>query len=310
MDALTAHGEASIRKGSSSFRTAARLFSAPMREDAWLLYAWCRRCDDEIDGQLSGATMEQIDPAERRRRLDRIEELTRAALAGAPMEDPDFAAFQRVALRHSLDPRWPLILLRGFGMDVDNRSYETIEDTLDYCFAVAGVVGVMMARIMGVQHTDALRRAQDLGLAFQLTNIARDIYEDARAGRIYLPRAWLLEAGVPADPVAVLDPANAEAVHGVAQRLLRYADDYYDSARRGLKDLPVRAALAVGAARDVYREIGRIVQRGGPLALATRARATQASRWRLLVRGCAVAAWSRGERCRGSPLRPPLWTKV
>ena len=88
-------------------------------------------------------------------------------------------------------------LLQGFEMDVEGRRYDTLEDTLDYAYHVAGVVGVMMARIMGVQDAPTLRRAQDLGLAFQLTNIARDVVEDARGGRVYLPGQWLDEAGVP-----------------------------------------------------------------------------------------------------------------
>jgi phytoene synthase len=310
MDELVTHGEASIRKGSSSFRAASRLFSPSMREDAWLLYAWCRRCDDDIDGQTSGFGTQHIDAGERRRRLDELTKLTRAALAGEPMSDPDFAAFQRVVFRHELDPRWPLTLLQGFAMDVEHRSYETLDDTLDYCFAVAGVVGVMMGRIMGVRDIEALRRAQDLGLAFQLTNIVRDIYEDARNGRVYLPNLWLREAGVQPCPEGVLDCANAGAIHAVALRLLRHADQYYDSARLGLQKLPARAALAVAAARDVYREIGRIVERGGPAALATRASSTHAARIRLMLRGCAVAAWSRPERLQSAPARPALWTKV
>ncbi|HEY9219366.1 MAG TPA: phytoene/squalene synthase family protein, partial [Phenylobacterium sp.] len=234
MDAVVAHGQASIEKGSKSFRTASKLFGPQMREDAWLLYAWCRRCDDEIDGQQSGFGATELDLPERRRRLARLDVLTRAALAGEPMQDPDFAAFQRVAQRHGLDAKWPLALLEGFAMDVEGRTYRTIDDTLDYCFGVAGVVGVMMGRIMGVKDDAVLRRAQDLGLGFQLTNIVRDIYEDAATGRLYLPADWLEEAGVAADPKSVLAPHNAAAVHGVAMRLLEVADAYYASARRGL----------------------------------------------------------------------------
>ncbi|HEX2558861.1 phytoene/squalene synthase family protein [Phenylobacterium sp.] len=310
MDAVVAHGQASIEKGSKSFRTASKLFGPQMREDAWLLYAWCRRCDDEIDGQEYGFGATQMDLPERRRRLERLHRLTRAALAGQTMDDPDFAAFQRVALRRGLEPRWPLALLEGFAMDVDGRSYRTIDDTLEYCFGVAGVVGVMMGKIMGVKDPAVLRRAQDLGLAFQLTNIARDIYEDAAAGRVYLPADWLAEVGVAADPKAVRAPQNAAAVHTVALRVLKCADAYYASARRGLRGLPARAALAVAAARGVYREIGRIVARGGPAALQTRASASKPVMVWLLFRGVGLTAWSFLERLRPPEPRPPLWTKV
>ncbi len=311
MDSLATHGQQSIKAGSSSFQSAARLFAPSMREDAWLLYAWCRRCDDEIDGQQSGFTAQQAPdaptPAER---LQSLRDLTRAALDGAPMIDPDFAAFQRVASRHRFDPRWPMTLLDGFGMDVERRTYRTLEELLDYCFGVAGVVGVMMGRIMGVREIDVLRRAQDLGLAFQLTNIVRDIYEDARAGRLYLPADSLRQLGVEASVEAVLDPRNAAAVHRVAQHLLEVADAYYNSARVGLRDLPMRAALAIGAARDVYRGIGRVVEKGGPRALCSRASCGRAARYALVLRGCAVGAWSRGEKGLVVPVRGTLWSKI
>ena len=93
--------------------------------------------------------------------------------------------------------RYPLEHLDGFVMDVEGREYHTLTDTVEYCYHVAGVVGVMMAYIMGVRDEPTLDRATDLGLAFQLTNICRDVVEDAEVGRVYLPLDWLTEAGVP-----------------------------------------------------------------------------------------------------------------
>ncbi len=164
-----------------------------------MLYAWCRHCDDVIDGQDLGHGMETPDAASARQRLTALYAKTRAALAGEPTDDPDFAAFQRVALRRHIPERYAIELIDGFAMDVAARRYETLEDTLDYCWHVAGVVGVMMALVMGIEPDDlpTLRRAQDLGLAFQLTNISRDVIEDAQNSRIYLPAAWL-EAARPA----------------------------------------------------------------------------------------------------------------
>ena len=134
-------------------------------------------------------------------------------------------------------------------MDVQGRGYRTLDDVLQYAFHVAGVVGVMMAEVMGVRQRPTLQRACDLGMAFQLTNVARDVVEDARNGRLYLPADWLAEAGLPADPRAVADPANRPAVAAVAGRLLDAADGYYRSARDGLSYLPVRSAWAIASAR-------------------------------------------------------------
>jgi phytoene synthase len=182
----------SIRQGSKSFAAAARLFDPTVREDAYLLYAWCRHCDDEIDGQVLGHGSVGLDPRLAAAKLAELEDKTRRALAGQGVEDDQaFAAFQRVAQRHTIPSRLPLELLEGFRMDVEGRAYSTLDDVLLYAYRVAGVVGEMMARVMGAVDSDILRRAVDLGLALQLTNIARDVVEDARGGRIYLPSEWL-----------------------------------------------------------------------------------------------------------------------
>lgn len=310
-DAVLAASKASITKGSKSFRSASRLFDPAVREDAWLLYAWCRACDDAIDGQDHGFAHETLTTAEQQRRLAGLYDLTKRALAGETMTDPTFAAFQRVALRHQLPERWAMDLLDGFAMDVEHRDYRTIDDVLTYCWHVAGVVGVMMARVMGVTDPEVLRRAQDLGLAFQLTNISRDVIADAEDGRVYLPADWLIEAGLEPTPEAVADPSNREAVHGVTQRLLAVAEPYYDSARDGLRGLPFRSSMAIAAARGVYREIGRKVRRKGPGAWRRRVAVGRAMKLWLFGRGALIAVWTQTlDRDKAPPPRPALWTRV
>jgi phytoene synthase len=259
---LVAMAKAMMGEGSKSFAQAAALFDRETRAGAYLLYAWCRHCDDVIDGQELGHGREELTPDEQRRRLDRLYAQTRSALAGEPQDDPVFAAFQAVALRYAIPPEPALALIDGFAMDVEGRRYLTLDELLLYCWRVAGVVGVMMARVMGVRDPATLKRAGDLGLAFQLTNIARDVVDDAANGRVYLPLDWLAEAGVPED--AVGDPAQRPAVFGVARRLLEAAEPYYDSARIGISRLPHRSAWAIASARGVYRQIGRTLLKGGP----------------------------------------------
>lgn len=310
-DAVLAASKASIVKGSKSFRSASRLFDAEVREDAWLLYAWCRRCDDEIDGQDHGFGHEDLSSEEQQRRLARLYDLTRRALAGETMDDQTFAAFQRVALRHRLPDRWPLDLLDGFAMDVEHREYRTIDDVMAYCWHVAGVVGVMMARVMHVTDPAVLRRAQDLGLAFQLTNISRDVIEDAQGGRVYLPADWLVEAGISPTAEAVADPANRAVVHAVTTRLLAVAEPYYDSARDGLRGLPFRSSMAIAAARGVYREIGRKVVRRGPGVWTRRVSVGKAMKLWLFGRGALIAVWTQVlDRGKAPPPRAELWTRV
>lgn len=310
-DAVLAASKASITKGSKSFRSASRLFEPAVREDAWLLYAWCRACDDEIDGQDHGFTHEALTVEEQERRLTRLYDMTRRAMTGEPMSDPTFAAFQRVALRHRLPERWAMDLIDGFAMDVEQRDYRTLDDVMAYCWHVAGVVGVMMARVMGVTDAQVLRRAQDLGLAFELTNISRDVIEDAVGGRVYLPADWLVEAGLEPTAEAVADPANRAKVHAVTQRLLAVAEPYYDSARDGLRGLPFRSSMAIAAARGVYREIGRKVSRGGPEVWKARVSVGKAMKLWLFGRGALIAIWTQTlDRGRSPASRPALWTRV
>lgn len=311
MTDLAATSRETIQKGSQSFAAAAALFDPQTRADAEMLYAWCRHCDDVIDGQTMGHEREVLRPEEVQRRLAELYALTRAALAGAPMEDPAFAAFQKVALRRAIPERYAIELIDGFAMDVAGRRYETIEDTLDYCWHVAGVVGTMMAIVMGVEPDDlpTLRRAQDLGLAFQLTNIARDIVEDAENGRVYLPADWLAQAGVPEDAVAA--PEHRAAIAGLAKRLVDAAEPYYRSARWGLRGLPLRSAWAVAAALGVYREIGVKVVARGPAAWDTRTSTSTAAKVLLALGGGLMAA--RGatlDRWVKGPARPALWSKI
>lgn len=263
-DDLVALSRQIIQKGSQSFAAAARFFDPETRASAYLLYAWCRHCDDVIDGQELGfgnANSATHDPVAA---LARLQQSTRDALAGEPMTEPVFAAFQRVVAKHAIPHRHAFELLDGFAMDVAGRRYETIEDTLSYCYHVAGVVGVMMSCIMGVRDDETLDRASDLGLAFQLTNIVRDIVPDAAVGRVYLPATWLAEAGLSRDTLA--EPRHRAALLSVAQRMLATAEAYYASSEAGVARLPVRSAWAVATARKVYREIGREVLRRGPAA--------------------------------------------
>jgi phytoene synthase len=303
---LVAMSKAMMGEGSKSFAQAAALFDRETRAGAYLLYAWCRHCDDVIDGQELGHGREDLTPEEQRRRLDGLYAQTRSALAGEPQTDPVFAAFQAVALRYAIPAEPALALIDGFAMDVEGRRYRTLDELLLYCWRVAGVVGVMMARVMGVSDSATLARAGDLGLAFQLTNIARDVVDDAANGRVYLPLDWLAEAGVPED--AVGDPAFRPAVFAVARRQLEAAEPYYASARIGVRRLRYRSAWAIASARSVYREIGRALLEGGPQAWDRRVVVSKPRKLALVAGAAVTAARAQLEQGRPEPSRNGLWT--
>jgi len=297
-----------IQAGSKSFAAAAKLFDPETRASAHLLYAWCRHCDDVIDGQELGFETAAAAPHDPKRAFERLKQLTADALDGMPMADPVFAAFQRVVQKHAIPRQHPLELLDGFAMDVACRRYDSIEDTLSYCYHVAGVVGVMMAIIMGVRDEETLDRASDLGLAFQLTNIARDIIDDAAVGRIYLPRQWLDEAAISTEEIS--HARNRPALYHVTERLLALAEAYYASSTAGIARLPVRSGWAIATARVVYREIGREVLRRGPHAWDRRVSTSKAQKILAILRGSGTAAAARTIGCFATPTpRNGLWTR-
>ncbi|WP_370339092.1 phytoene/squalene synthase family protein [Parvularcula marina] len=303
-----------IAKGSKSFALASLLFRPNMKRYAHMLYAWCRYCDDVIDGQNLGFAEETPSGAPhipQQSDLDYLRRNTLAAMQGGEVEAVQFEALRTVVEATDMPDEHPLDLLRGFEMDVQGRRYDTLEDTLEYCYHVAGVVGVMMAIIMGVKpdDEDTLNRAADLGIAFQLTNICRDIIDDAEVSRVYLPGDWLRARGVPATPEALLDRQNREAVWDVALQVLAEADRYYQSSGPGVRRLPIRAGFAVAAARGVYRDIGRVVRKRGTEAWDVRARTSRRRKVALAGLGCLQGAGSKSMFFLRLPPRPNLWTR-
>jgi phytoene synthase len=307
IDRVVAHSRLIIRRGSKSFAQAARLFDADTRASVYMLYAWCRHCDDAIDGQEAGFARTDCSPIPVAVRLAQIREHTLAALAGRA-EQTVYQALAHVVMKHRIPHRHPLELLDGFAMDASGRTYSSADDTLDYCYHVAGVVGVMMAMIMGVRDGSALNRACDLGIAFQLTNIARDAIPDAEAGRLYLPGQWLDEAGV--RPLKVTASENRGRILAVVERLLDLADDYYASAQCGLSALPLRAAWAVATALSIYREIGQEVRRRGVEAWDERISISKRRRLTGMAQGGLAALMTRSPRgVLSAPERGGLWTR-
>jgi 15-cis-phytoene synthase len=248
-----------IIRGSKSFSLAARLFDSGTRDAAFFLYGWCRYCDDQVDRAGMEESREQLE-----QRLGKLFEATRSVFSGAPQEQPVFIAMQYIVQRYSIPAHYALELIEGMAMDARGIRYQTSNDLAIYCYRVAGTVGLMMSHVMGLRDEHALKHAADLGIAMQLTNIARDITEDASMGRIYLPLEWLEDAGIAPHEIAARKNRSKLAL--VTKRLLQEAQRYYLSGDAGLWHLSFRSACAVAAARQVYAEIGSLLLHRGPSA--------------------------------------------
>lgn len=261
---LVARAEAIINAGSKSFRFASRIFDRETREHSWLLYSWCRACDDLADGQTLGH--DAVAPDDPPARIAMIRRRTERALAGAMTGDIPFDALALVSRECAIPQRFIDDHVEGFALDAAGWRPQSEADLLRYCYHVAGAVGGMMAVIMGVRPDDAdtLERASDLGKAFQLANIARDLVEDAGVGRVYVPTAWLAEFGLSAETIA--DPAHRDRLAAIAGRLAALAQEFGVSARIGAARLPFRSRWAVLAAARIYGAIAAKVAALGPRA--------------------------------------------
>jgi 15-cis-phytoene synthase len=238
-----------LKQGSKSFALASRLLPPRLREPTTVFYAFCRVADDAVD--LSP------DPA---RGIDHLHERVARLHAGTPIDDPVDRALARVVERHRLPRGLFDALLEGFRWDAQQREYADLDALLAYCARVASSVGVVMTLLMGRRDRHVLARACDLGAAMQLTNVARDVGEDASRGRLYLPRTWMQDAGV-APETWLEAPTFTPAVGSVVKRLLAHADALYGRARPGIAALPPDCRTSIMAAALIYADIGRVIRR-------------------------------------------------
>ena len=262
---------AMIRTGSFSFHAASRALPVRVRDPSIALYAFCRVADDEVDeGQDRASAVLRL-----RDRLDLIYQ-------GRPRNAPSDRAFASIVEEFEMPRALPEALLEGLAWDSLERRYATLNELKGYAARVAASVGAMMCVLMRVRDPDVLARACDLGLAMQMTNIARDVGEDARAGRLFLPLEWLAALGV--EPEQFLArPSASPQIRECTALLLREAAELYRRASPGVAGLPFDCRMAIYAAGHVYAAIGSEVRRQDYNSVTTRARTTSAHKMRLMA---------------------------
>lgn len=293
--AVTSHATAAeaaqafFRVNSRTFSFAARLFPADFRHRVTRVYGFCRLTDDLADGD------ESIPPAERHRRLDAWEDLARAAWSGQP--SGIVAVDEAMADAAASGVPFSVVeeLIAGMRMDLDGVHYRTMADLRLYSFRVAGVIGQWMTRMCGISDPWMLERAACLGHAMQLTNILRDVGEDMRRSRVYLPAEVLAAHGVTREQVVAAAGGGAVPPNwgALMEYLMARADDDYAAAMEATPRLPPYFRFAIVVAAHVYRGIHDGIREHGYDNFSMRARTTGPRKVRLALAALASARITR-----------------
>ena len=276
-----------IRLHSRSFYLASKLLPARVRGASWALYAFCRRTDDAVDeGEQGEAARPRLAALERG--LDRVYGDHGHVVDPRSLDDVVDRSFALVAREHGIPRGVPAALLAGMAMDAEGHRYESLDDLYVYGFRVASTVGLMMTLVMGAREPETLLRACELGVGMQLTNIARDVGEDAGRGRVYLPDDLLALAGTSREAVLAARH-GAWPIREAVRRLLGVADDFYRSADRGIAALPPDCRLAIASARRIYAAIGDDLARHSFDSVTRRAHTSSAQKLALVASAVPLA---------------------
>ena len=236
-----------IRNHSRSFSLAAKCLPSGVRSDVEKLYAWCRWCDDAVDSAPNSQIATE--------RLASLRDDVERIFAGQKVQHPASQWLFDLVEKRGIEKQHALELLSGMEMDLHAWQVDDEADLILYCYRAAGVVGLMMCRIMGVRDGASEKQAIQLGIAMQLTNITRDVAEDWQRGRCYIPKSW-----GDVERLGQSLPTNAQVAPSVA-KLLTLAQTYYTNGQMGIKTLPRGCRPAIVLASQLYREIGQQVRR-------------------------------------------------
>jgi len=246
-----------LAKYGKSFYWASFFLNKDQAEKAARLYKFCRYVDDLADGDLPN-------------KLDHLQEIYSHLGANDPysilddsyaiQDKPQLTDFLLLAYQTGVPLSAARELLAGMISDQNSVEIANEGELLRYCHAAAGTVGVMMSKILGCKDSNAQQFAVDLGIAMQLTNIARDVLEDAQMGRRYLPATWI---NLTPSSIAKADNSIHGDVSLAIEQILNLAEKYYQSALIGIHMIPGRAKFTIAVALRLYRQIGIKLKRTG-----------------------------------------------
>lgn len=261
------YAEESIRKGSKTFHFASRFMRGERRKAFHAIYAFCRQTDNLVDDNEGKPRLQRLLIAGWRTRF-------LSAYRKGGSEDPILATFVHVMRKYDIPLRYPLELIRGVSMDIDKKDYPTFKELRRYCFRVASVVGLMLLYILGIDPITktAKRYATKLGIAMQLTNILRDVGEDARMGRVYFPSDELRKYGLSRQDI-IQGRRDGAFIAFIKFQVAR-ARRYYQEAVRVLASIRSEVRIVIALCFTLYREILSVIEENHYEVFAKRAYVT------------------------------------
>ena len=281
-DAFIADATASLKRNGKTFWLGSLFLPKEMAAEAATLYAFCRRMDDLADQQ---GGFEAAD------RLQRVRE----DLHAGNSEEPVVLGLIQLAERRGLDLAAAQCLLNTLLRDAAGHlCIEDETELLEYCYGAAGTVGLMMSAVLQTSGSGAMVQAIDLGIAMQLTNIARDVRQDALMGRRYLPALWVRRMEPEQIGAATLGTESALHIKLAIEKILALADVFYASGARGFSAIPSAARNGIRIAAAVYRHIGVELRMHG--CDSTRGRVVVSLPTKLTIAAAVLAGYSDLER--------------
>ena len=237
---------------SKSFYFSAQMLPREQRWATFALYGFCRHCDNLID------TPRQRTETEILGEIQRLTEELQIAYNTGESQDPIIRVFILVAKAYGIPIAYPLDLLNGVAMDVQQTRYKTFDELSLFCYRVAAVVGLMMTHVLGYKDECAFDYARQLGIAMQLTNILRDIKEDKEMGRLYIPQADLAQFGVTEQDI--FNEKMTPQLRALMKFQVERAHQYYTEAIPGISLLKTESQYAIYSAARIYRGILRKIE--------------------------------------------------